>query len=186
MAIDNDFSGLESISGSSFSLPIDWDFDPFLGDTDWLDAANLWSIPSANDFSGLISPPGITSTPTGTDVSHSAPSSSVTDASFGLGPRDFGADPQRLDMESFSTFRQYGCDSSSTPAISSDIASDFQVSGITGTATSTLVPVGMVSQGEAPKDSQIVITIDEAESDTVMRVMKVLVTSRAAVNFRKV
>ena len=186
MSIDNDLTALTT-SNDSRSIPRSnsWstDFGSHLDDLPSSELSDPWTMSKANEFNAILNMPS-DSVNGLSDMSCFNTSSSAPDAYFTLPREDFDQHVRYRNSNRLSYKNPQGC--SSTPSQTSPLnfQSNFMASDMDMAVSPTLAQAYVVRPDDEPNGSRMVITIDDAESATVMGVMKVLVDSKAKVNFR--
>ena len=186
MAIDNDPPTSDTSNDSCSILRSNrWptDFGSFLDDVPSSEFSDQRNMSKTNEFDAIPNMPS-DSTNGVSDMSYFNPSSSVADACYELPHEDFDPHTRYRNTNGPSCFDPWGGGLTPSQTNSMNFQQNFIASDLDMTTKQTLTQACVVRQDDGPNTSRMVITIDDAESATVMGVMKMLIDSKAKVNFQ--
>lgn len=180
MVIDSDLSTPEStdILLNECRSP---DLDSFLDDLPSSDFPDAWGMSGMNDLDDFLNT-ALEHPSAELDMQYFPTSSPVVETASGMGRGDFGGQALCHDTNHHSSRLHSQMPHSSFPQPNSTDVPYFIAAD--GKEAALAQAGGVLCQDMAVSGSRLVITIDDAEPDTVMGVMKVLVASKAKVNFQ--
>ncbi|KAL9118462.1 MAG: hypothetical protein Q9187_004993 [Circinaria calcarea] len=180
MVVDSDLSTPESTDILLLDECRSPDLDSFLDDLSSSDFPDPLGMSGMNDLDDFLNT--VFEHPSAElDMQYFPTSSPVAETASGMGGGDFGGQALCHDTNHSSRLHSQMPHSIFSQTYSTDVPYFLVADG----KEAALAQAGGVScQGMAVNGSRLIITIDDAEADTVMGVMKVLVASKAKVNFQ--
>ena len=176
MAIDNQTPVPE--------LTEDWstDFGSFLDDIPFSDFSDPWRM-SKTELDDIFNTPP-ESVRAMNDLPYFPTNSSVVDSRHELPRQNFDAQNRYLNGNQSAPLDLHDYGSIFSQRIPSNFSHDMVDSDLDRTAKYSSMQANVVRRNDPAHGSRAIITIDNAESETVMEVMRVLVASKAKVNFQ--
>ena len=163
----------------------DWltDFGSSLDDISIPEFSNPWNLSKTTELDDIFnhSPDSVHDVH---DLSYFTTNSSVADACYELPHENFDAHTQHLNRNQSASLDSHHYGSIFPQRSASSVPHYLVVSDLDRTARHTLKQADIVRQNDVANGSRLINTIDDAESNTVMEVMRVLVASKAEVNFQ--
>lgn len=165
----------------------DWstDFGSFLDDIPASEFLDPWIMSKTTSLDDIFNTP-----PESVHAAHDLPffttNSSVADTCMKLVHEPFDAHgTQYLNSNQCESLDLHDYNSVSAQTSPAGIAHGLAVSNLNCTAKHAVMQADVMRRNDTESGSRVIITIDNAESDTIMGVMKVLVASKAKVNFQQ-